>query len=73
MYLIWGMIYSGFSGGSVGKDSTHNAGDLGSIPGLGGCSGEGHGHSLQYSCLENPREKSLLGYCPWGHKELDTT
>ena len=55
MYLILGMIYSGFLGGSVGKDSTHNAGDSGSIPGLGRCPGEGHGHPLQYRCLENPR------------------
>ena len=29
---------------------------------------------LQYSCLENPHgQRSLAGYCPWGHKELDTT
>ena len=31
---------------------------------------EGHGNSLQYSCLENSRvKKSLEGYSPWGHKE----
>ena len=35
---------------------------------------EGHGNPLQYSCLENPHgQKSLTGYSPWGHKELDTT
>ena len=39
--------------GSAGKESTCNAGDLGSIPGLGRSSGEGKGYSLQYSCLEN--------------------
>ena len=34
--------------------SACNAGDLGSIPGLGRSSGEGNGNPLQYSCLENP-------------------
>ena len=32
-------------------------GDLGSIPGLGGSPGEGNGNPLQYSCLENPKDK----------------
>ena len=36
--------------------------------------GGGHGNSLQYSCLENPhKQRSLMGYSPWGRKELDTT
>ena len=39
--------------GSDGKVSAYNAGDLGSIPGLGRSSGEGNGNPLQYSCLEN--------------------
>ena len=43
----------GFPGGSDGKASTCNVGDLGSIPELGRSSGEGNGNSLQYSCLEN--------------------
>ena len=43
-----------FPGGSDGKESACNAGDLGSIPGLGRSSGEGNGNLLQYSCLENP-------------------
>ena len=35
---------------------------------------EGNGNPLQYSCLENPHgQRSLTGYSPWGHKELDTT
>ena len=38
-----------FLGGSVGKESACNAGDPGSIPGLGRSSGEGKGYSLQYS------------------------
>ena len=55
-------------------ESAQNAGDLGSIAGLGRFPGGGYGNPLQYSCLENPHgQRSLLGYSPWGHKELDTT
>ena len=43
----------GFPGGSAGKESTCDAGDLGSIPGLGRSPGEGEGYSLPYSALEN--------------------
>ena len=43
---------SDFPGGSDGKASACNVGDLGSIPGLGRSPGEGNGNSLQYSCLE---------------------
>ena len=43
-------------GGSDGKASAYNAGDLGSVPGLGRSSGEGNGNLLQYSCLENPMD-----------------
>ena len=42
-----------FPCGSAGKESTCNAGDLGSIPGLGRSPGEGKGYPLQYSGLEN--------------------
>ena len=45
----------GFLGGSDGKESTCNVGDLGLIPGLGRCPGKGNGNPLQYSCLENSR------------------
>ena len=56
-----------FPGGSDGKESASNVGDLGSIPGLGRSPGEGY--TLQYSCLENPHgQKVLVGYSPWGHK-----
>ena len=52
----------------------YNAGDPGSIPGLGRSPGEGNGNPLQYSCLEKiPWQKSLVGYSPWGCKESDTT
>ena len=43
-----------FLGDSEGKASAYNAGDLGSISGLGRSPGEGNGTPLQYSCLENP-------------------
>ena len=50
-------MYWGFPGSSVGKESVCSTGDLGSIPGSGRSSGEGHGNTLQYSCLENPRDR----------------
>ena len=46
----------GFPGGSDGEVSVCNAGDPGSIPGLGRFPGEGNGSPLQYSCLENPMD-----------------
>ena len=62
----------GFPGGSVGKESASNVGDLGLIPGLG--RSPGYGNPLQYSCLENSHgQGSLAGYSPWGHRESDTT
>ena len=49
-------------------------GDLASILELGRSPGGGHGSPFQYSCLENPHgQRSLAGYSPWGHKELDMT
>ena len=66
--------YLGFPGGSDGKESACNVGDLGSIPGLGRSPGGGHGNPLQYSCLENPvGQRSQVGYSLWGYKKLDTT
>ena len=47
----------GFPGGSDGKDPICNAGDLGLIPGLGICPGEGNGNPFQYSCLRNPMDR----------------
>ena len=74
MLSLGGSLWLCFPGGSDGKESTCNAGDLGSIPGLGESSGGGYGDPLQYSCLENPQEQRILaGYSPWGHKESDTT
>ena len=51
-----------FAGGSDGKESTCNAGDLGLIPGLGRTPGGGYGNPLEYSCLENPHgQRSQAG------------
>ena len=59
---------------SDGKASAYNAGDPGSIPGLERSSGEGNGNPLQYSCLKKSHGRRILvGYSPWGSKELDTT
>ena len=49
-------LKQGFPGGSDDKASACNAGDLGSIPGLGRSPGEGNGNPLKHSCLENPMD-----------------
>ena len=46
-----------FPSGSDGKESACNAGNSGSIPGLGRSPGEGNGNPLQYSCLENSMDR----------------
>ena len=68
----------GFPDSSGGKESAYNAGNPGSIPGLGRSPGEGNGNPLQDYCLENPMDRGvypcrLLSYGPWGHTEWDTT
>ena len=60
--MIGVYLRTGFPGGSEGKESACNAGDLSSIPGLGIFPGEGNGYSLQYSCPENPMDRGIL----WG-------
>ena len=47
----------GFPGGSDGKESAYNVGDLGSIPGFGRAPGEGNSYPLQYTCLENSLDR----------------
>ena len=47
----------GFPDGSEGQESACNAGDPGLIPGLGRSPGEGNGNPLQYSCLENSKDR----------------
>ena len=51
------IFFLGFPGGSDGKASACNAGNLGSIPGLGRSPGEGNGNPFQYSCLENSMDR----------------
>ena len=64
----------GFPVGSDSKESACNAGDLGSVPGLGRSPGEGNGNPLQHSCLQYFHgQRSLAGYSSWGRKELDKT
>ena len=53
----WLPVHWGFPGDSDGKEFPCNAGDLGSIPGLGRSSGEGTSNPLQYPCLENPMDR----------------
>ena len=55
------MSLLGFPDSSVGKESTCNSGDPGSIPGLGRSPGEGNGHPLQYSGLENSMDYIAQG------------
>ena len=59
----------GFSEGSDSKEFVCNAGDLGLIPGSGRSLGEGHGHPLQYFCLENPMDGGAWQATVWGHNK----
>ena len=64
----------GFPGGSVVKNPPANAGDMGSIPGLGKSLGEGNGNPLQYSCMGNPIDRGAWWTTIHGvTKESDTT
>ena len=57
-YDIWSMrSHSSFPGDSVVKNPPVSAGDVGSVPGSGRPPGEGNGHPLQDSCLENPMDR----------------
>ena len=67
------LVFLGFPSGLDGTESVGNAGDLGSMSGLGISPRGRHGNPLQYSCLENFHgQRSLEGYSPWGHKQVDT-
>ena len=62
----------GLPRGSVVKESTYQAGDMGSIPGSGKFPGEGNGNPLQYSCLGNPMDRGAWwAIVPGVTKELD--
>ena len=65
--------FGGFPGGSDGKASAYIVGDLGSIPGLGRSPGEGWQPTPVLLPGKFHGLRSLVGYSPWGHKELDMT
>ena len=67
-------ILGGFPGGSEGKVSACNAGDLGLIPGSGRSPGEGSSNPFQYSCLGNPTDRGAWRTIVYGvAKVLDMT
>ena len=67
MLIMYEFIYLlCFPGGSDHKESTCNAGDLGSIPELGRSLEEGKGNPLQYSCLENSMDRGAWSATPPG-------
>ena len=55
------------------KESACNAGDPGSVPGLGRSPGEGNGNSHQYPCLENPMDRGTWRATVHGVTEADVT
>ena len=57
LFLLGSLPSMGFPSVSDGKESACNAGDLGSVCGLGRSPGVGNGKALQYSCLENPMDR----------------
>ena len=66
------ILLMGFPGASVGKNPLCNIGEAGSIPGSGRSPGEGSGHPLQYSCLENSMDREAWQATVQGvTKELD--
>ena len=88
-YKLSTSVFLGFPGGSVGKEPACNAGDLGLNPGLGRSPGGSRpGFDPWIKKIPGRRKRqptpvflpgksygwrSLVGYSPWGHKELDTT
>ena len=59
MVGLIGLVLGGPPRWRSGKESACNAGDLGSIPGLGRSPGEGNGYPLQYSCLVNSMDREV--------------
>ena len=69
--------FTGYTGGSAGKESSCNAGDLGLIPGLGRSPGEGKGYPLQYSwasfvaqLVKNPPAMQETWVQSWGWEDF---
>ena len=74
MYIHMILYMLDFPGGSDGKASAYNAGDPGSISGLGISSGEGKWQPTPILLPEKSHgRRNVVSYSPWGHKELDTT
>ena len=63
----------GFPGGSDGRESAGNAGDLGSVPRLVRSPEKGNGNPFQYSCLGSPMDRGACQAKSMGSQELDTT
>ena len=62
-----------FLGASDGKESSWNAGGLGSIPGSGRSPGEGNGNPFRHSCLKNSMDRGVWQAVHGGHKESNMT
>ena len=73
IFTVTNVIVQDFPDSSVSKESTCNAGDLGSIPGLGRSPGEGKGYSIQYSGLENSTDRGAWWATVHVVTESDTT
>ena len=63
-------LYKGFPGSSDSKESAYDAGDLGSVTGLGRSRGEGNGNPLQYSGLENAMDRESDGLQSMGSQRV---
>ena len=59
-----------YAGGSDGKECACNSGDSDLIPGSGRSPGEGNGHALQYSCLENSTDRGGGGLQSMGSQRV---
>ena len=72
-YILIVSNYRGFPGGSVVRNPPANAGDVGSVPGLGRSLEERNGNPLQYSCLGNPVDRGAWKAVAHGVAESGTT
>ena len=70
LFFVFFLRLSGFTDGSDSKESACNAGDLGSIPGLGKSPGEGNGNPLQYCYLENAMDRGAWQATVQGSKKV---
>ena len=72
-YIKLDIEEGGFLGDSDGKESAHNTGDAGLIPGSGRSPGGGNGNPFQYSCLENSINREAWWGTVHGVTESDIT